>query len=143
MVQAASIMVKAYELVNIFFHIFVQKHRWLSTKLSPVVAEISFKFIEWCENFSIFQQKSKVYQSGSNHRWCSVKKVFLEISQNLQKNTCDFKETEASCLRPATLFKKGLWHRCFPVNFVKFLKTPFLTEHLWWLLLSIKSCHTS
>ena len=24
-----------------------------------------------------------------------------------------------------------LWHRCFPVNFVTFLRTPFLTEHLW------------
>ena len=29
-------------------------------------------------------------------------------------------------LEPATLFKKRLWHRCFPVNFVKFLRTPFL-----------------
>ena len=38
-------------------------------------------------------------------------------------------------LRPATLLKKRLWHRCFPVNFVKFLRTPFLTEHLRWLLL--------
>ena len=38
-------------------------------------------------------------------------------------------------LRPATLLKKRLWHRCFPVNFAKFLKTPFLREHLWWLLL--------
>ena len=28
------------------------------------------------------------------------------------------------------LLKKSLWHRCFPVNFVKFLRTPFLTEHL-------------
>ena len=26
----------------------------------------------------------------------------------------------------ATLFKKRPWHRCFPVNFVKFLRTPFL-----------------
>ena len=34
------------------------------------------------------------------------------------------------------LLKKGLWHRCFPVNFTKFLRTPFLTEHLRWLLLS-------
>ena len=32
--------------------------------------------------------------------------------------------------------KKRLWHRCFPVNFAKFLRTHFLTEHLWWLLLS-------
>ena len=38
-------------------------------------------------------------------------------------------------LRPATLLKKRLWHRCFPVNFAKFLKTPFLTEHFQWLLL--------
>ena len=39
-------------------------------------------------------------------------------------------------LRPATLLKKRLWHRCFPVNFVKFLRTHFFTEHLWWLLLT-------
>ena len=24
---------------------------------------------------------------------------------------------------------------CFPVNFMKFLRTPFFTEHLRWLLL--------
>ena len=40
-------------------------------------------------------------------------------------------------LRPATLLKKRLWHRCFPVNFVKFLRTPFFIEHLWWLLFFI------
>ena len=28
-------------------------------------------------------------------------------------------------LRPATLLKKRLWRRCFPVNFAKFLRTPF------------------
>ena len=33
-------------------------------------------------------------------------------------------------------FKKRLQHRYFPVNFVKFLRTPFFTEHLPWLLLS-------
>ena len=42
-------------------------------------------------------------------------------------------------LRPATLLKKKLWHRCLPVNFVKFLRTPFLIEHLWWLILKQKS----
>ena len=38
---------------------------------------------------------------------------------------------------PASLLKKRLWHRFFPVNFAKFLRTPFFTEHLWWLLLKI------
>ena len=34
-------------------------------------------------------------------------------------------------MRPATLFKKRLRHKCFPVNFPKFLRTPFFIEHLW------------
>ena len=58
---------------------------------------------------------------------CSVKKVFLEISQNSHANTC----------ARVSLLKKRLWHRCFPVNFVKSLRTPFLTEHLWWLFLKL------
>ena len=37
---------------------------------------------------------------------------------------------QVACLRPATLLKKRLWHRCFPVNFAAFLRTPFFTEHL-------------
>ena len=40
-------------------------------------------------------------------------------------------------LRPVTLLKKRFWHRCFPVNFAKFLRTPSPTEHLRWLLISI------
>ena len=44
---------------------------------------------------------------------------------------------QGTCLRPATLLKKSLWHKCFPVNLTKFLRTPFFTEHLWWLLLGV------
>ena len=59
----------------------------------------------------------------------SVKKVFLKMSQNSQENTC----ARISFL--ITLLKKRLWQRCFPVNFAKYLRTPFFIEHLWWLLL--------
>ena len=38
-------------------------------------------------------------------------------------------------LRPATLLKKRLWHRYFPVNFAKFLRTPFLQNIFGRLLL--------
>ena len=65
------------------------------------------------------------------------KKVFLEISQNPQENTCvrvSFLIKLQAC-RSATLLKKRLWRRCFPVNSVKFLRRPFYKEHLWWLLL--------
>ena len=62
---------------------------------------------------------------------CSVKKAFLEISQNSKENTC---------ARVSLLLKERLWHKCFPVNFAKFLRIPFLTEHLCRLLLVL--CHT-
>ena len=32
--------------------------------------------------------------------------------------------------RSATLLKKTLWHRCFPVNYAKFLRTCFLQNQL-------------
>ena len=38
-------------------------------------------------------------------------------------------------LGPATLLKKRPLNRYFPVNFAKFLRTPFFTEHVRWLLL--------
>ena len=40
-------------------------------------------------------------------------------------------------MRPATLLKKGLGYRCFPVNFPKFLRAPFLKQHLRWFLLKL------
>ena len=43
-------------------------------------------------------------------------------------------------LKSAVLSKKRLWHRCFPVNFVKFVRTPFYIEHLWWLFLYLLVC---
>ena len=42
------------------------------------------------------------------------------------------------CLRPATLLKKRLWHRGFPVNFLKFLRIPFSIEQLYCQLLTAK-----
>ena len=67
---------------------------------------------------------------------CSVKKVFLEISQSLHENTCARAPFLIKCRPQACSFiKKRFWHRCFPVNFVKFLRIHFLIEHLRWLLL--------
>ena len=42
-------------------------------------------------------------------------------------------------LRPATLLKERLWHKCFPVTFAKFLRIPNLTEHPQWLLLGLQN----
>ena len=65
--------------------------------------------------------------------------MFLEICQNSQENT----SARVSFLTklqaaPATLLKKRLWHRCFSVNFDKFLRTPFSQNTSGLLLLKVE-----
>ena len=67
----------------------------------------------------------------NSHQRYSVKKgVPRNLTKFTGKHLCQgLFFNKVAGLMPATLFKKILWHRCFPVNFVKFLRTPFLTEH--------------
>ena len=51
--------------------------------------------------------------------------MFLEISYNSLENIC----------ARVSFLTKRLWHKSFPVNFAKFLRTSFYIEHLCWLLL--------
>ena len=63
-------------------------------------------------------------------------KMFLEISQNSQVNTCDRVSFLIQLQAWAWNFiKKRLWHKCFPVSFAKFLRTFFLQNTSGWLLL--------
>ena len=60
-------------------------------------------------------------------RRCSLEKVFLEISKKFTgKHLCQsLFLNKVAGLRPATLLKKRLWHRCFPVYFFKISKNTF------------------
>ena len=73
----------------------------------------------------------------SSHRRCSIKKgVLRNFTKFKGKHLCQslFINKNAG-LRPAILLKKRLWHKCFPVNFAKFLKTSFLQNTSGRLLL--------
>ena len=86
-------------------------------------------------SYSFFKNLfSKISQ---NSQRCSIRKGALRnlaiftgkhLYQSLFFNKVSF---------PSTLLKRRLRHWCFPVNFAKFLRTPFYIEHLWWLLLSV------
>ena len=66
---------------------------------------------------------------------CSVKKVFLEISQNSQENNCA-RVSESRFKSQACNFIKGeTLEQVFSCEFCEISRTPFLKEHLWWLLL--------
>ena len=73
-------------------------------------------------------------------RRCSVKKVFLDISQKFigKRLYQSLFFNKVAGLKPTALLIKSLWHRCFPVNFAKFLRAAFLTNHPRWLLLNLE-----
>ena len=63
----------------------------------------------------------------SSHRRCSVRKsVLRNFAKFTGKRLCQsLLFNKVTGLRAATLLKKRLWHRCFPVNIAKSLRTPF------------------
>ena len=73
---------------------------------------------------SFGQLSSTIKNKQPSEVFCK-EKVFLEISQNSQENTC----TRASFLiklQAASNFIKKDWNRCFPANLANFLRVPFL-----------------
>ena len=73
----------------------------------------------WSRNIRIAWQKQSA-------------EVLLKISQNSQESTyAKVSFFRVAVLRPAALLKNRLWHRCFPVNFAKFLGTHFSIEQLF------------
>ena len=75
----------------------------------------------------------------SSHQGCSIKKDVLKNSAKFTgKQMCQsLFLNKVAGIRPATLIRKRLWHSCFPVNFAKYLRTPFLQNTPGRLLLVI------
>ena len=99
----------------------------------------SFKSLQsW---HTCFNLKLRFADFRGSHRGCSVRKGvlrnFAKFTRKHLYQSLSFNKVAG--LRPAPLLKKRPWHRCFPVNFVKFVRTPFLTEHLRWLHLKLTS----
>ena len=78
-----------------------------------------------------------MFYSRSSYPEVFCKKGVLRNSEkSTEKDLCQsLFLNKVTGFRPANLFKKRLLHTCFPVNFTIFLRTPFVTEHLRWMLL--------
>ena len=65
-------------------------------------------------NRALSKFRYRILHNKSSHPEVLCEKVFLNILQNSQERTC-----------ARTSFAR-LWHACFPVNFVKFVRISFL-----------------
>ena len=84
--------------------------------------------LSWIHQMRMILQLWRLPSNYSTQSW-----VFL-LSKFSQKQPPDM-FCKKGVLRnfaggPVTLFKKRIWHRCFPVNFAKFLRTPFFQNNL-------------
>ena len=76
----------------------------------------------------------QMFFRGSCPEMFCKKAVLRDFPKFTRKHLC-----QSLFIRSATLFKKRPCSLVFPVNFAKFGRTPFLTEHLQWLLLVLQN----
>ena len=88
---------------------------------------IQDRIIRDIRNF-LSKEKKIITNDRSSHKRFSVQKgVIRNFTKFTGKHLCQcLFFNKVAGLRPATLLKKRHWHRCFPVNFVKLLRTIFL-----------------
>ena len=74
-----------------------------------------------------FNHKSPGILRSSHQRYPVRKRVLKNFAKLTGKHLCQsLFLNKVTGLSSGTLLKKSLWHRCFPVNFVTFLRVPFL-----------------
>ena len=84
--------------------------------------------------------RKKVFYDFTNFQKQSVQKQpEMFYKKSVLKNFTKF--TRKYQCQSFFFIKKKLWHRCFPVNFAKFLRTPFLLSTHGRLLLSFMGIH--
>ena len=72
---------------------------------------------------------NKTLRSNRPGVFCK-KGILRNFTKFIGKNLClNLFFNKVASLRPVTLLKRRLRHCCFPVNFAKFLRTPFIIIH--------------
>ena len=115
--------------------------RFFLRSISRSVSAVQIPFIRngWCMDWLFILVIISATYRSSRLELFSRNAVLRNSAKFTGTHLCQslfFKKVAG--LRPAILLKKRLWHRCFPVNFAKLLRTPFLTEHLRWLIMDLQ-----
>ena len=120
----------SFDYSNFLFYIF--KYFMSHTSIYPGDNEVIWGLLTTTSVLSAIIVDTKTVYAEAAPKRCSMwKGVFRNFTKFTGKHLCQtLSFNKLAGLRPATSSKKILWHRCFPVNFAKFLRT-FFAEHLW------------
>ena len=89
-------------------------------------------------NFVSILRRRKIVQKQPPDVFCKkgVLKNFAKLSGQHLSQSLLFNKVAGLSYQ---LYLKKISHKCLPVNSAQFLRTPFYTEHLRWLLLKVKN----
>ena len=113
-------MVLRSNFLTAVFHKFCLVHSWiLGLKYSCSIPsnKTSLLRLNWSYLKMFRSSRPEVF-----HKKC----VLGNFAKFIEKQLCQNLIFNKVAVKVATFIKKRLWHRRFPVNFAKFLRTPFL-----------------
>ena len=103
------------------------KYKLSICSFSPLKKMFGWRMIQMCKIFFSLEFNGEHKTRTSRPEVFCKKGVLRNVTKFTGKHLCQsLFFNKVADPRPATLFNKRLWHRCFPVNFVKFQRTPFL-----------------
>ena len=86
-----------------------------------LVSDVSMGLQKETSDMKCVKCKDTKMTFRSNHRRCSVKELVLRsFAKFTGKHLC-----QRLFFNKVAGLRMNLWHSCFPVNFAKFLRTPF------------------
>ena len=118
-------------------YLFLLYHVVNSKPPSSIFRAFIFRRVYSFSEYILMGSLLHLLRNRSSHQRRSIKKGALKISQNSQEDSCARVPVPKAC----NLWKKRLWHKSFPENFTKSLRTHFLQNTSGWLLLQKCSLH--
>ena len=93
-------------------------------------------YFDICNQINTFSNNLKDEEMITCHLMCVINAYDKNVATFMLELCYDknSRQTLANHRLEACNFIKKETHRCFPRNFAKFIRTPFIIEHLRWLL---------
>ena len=116
---------------------------WIICKKTCLRESILSKLENLCSNFTTTDPSWDVFitifqiQNTQIFWWTPVTSCLRKQPPEVFYKKCVHRNFVKFTGKPASLLKKRLWHRCFPVNFTNFLGTTFLQNTSGLLLLCL------
>ena len=88
-------------------------------------SDFTHNIFHWCI-WTMIQKQSEEVTKRCYVKKKKMLKIFAKFTEKQLRQSLFFNKAAGMRPKACNFIKKRLWRRCFPVNFAKFIRTPFL-----------------